>query len=268
MINMNFWEVSFRIVIVMAISVLLSIMAMRAIKLSGTDLKDFKQRERPSVLFIAGIFNLLFILAVFLLLKYIDRQPMSILGFNFCLRETIFSGLILAGMPALALIYILILRYNGKISFMTAHTKTRKIKAFIEFIPGIIVLFIAALQEEVMFRGYITFVLLPYGFYLALLVSSLLFTLWHFLTNKLSVAQVIAWFLGGIMLFYIYWLSGSIWVATLVHFSRNLTNVLIFNISGKTYFLSYRKSLLPFHKTGFVLLSSIMIIFAGLLFFR
>ncbi len=265
---MNFWEACFRIVIVMVISVILSITAMKAIKLSGTDLKDFKQRERPSVLFIAGLFNLLFILAVYLLLRYLDRQPMSILGFNFRLRNAIFSGCILAGMPALALIYILFLRYNNKIAFIAAHTETGKIKAFIEFIPGIIVLFIAALQEEVMFRGYITFVLLPYGFYIALLVSSLLFTLWHFLTNKLSFSQVIAWLLGGIMLFYIYWLSGSIWVAALVHFSRNLTNVLIFNISGKTYFVSYQKSLLPLHKTGFVILSTLMIIFAGLLFFR
>jgi len=49
-----------RLLIVILISVVLSVFAMQTIKLTGADLKDFKQRNKPSVLAIAGFFNLLF----------------------------------------------------------------------------------------------------------------------------------------------------------------------------------------------------------------
>ena len=96
----------FHLIVVFLISILVSMLAMRAIRWSGTDLKDFKQRNRPVVLIIAGIFNILFIVAVELLLKYWDHQSLAILGFSLNSHNWYFLSVTLILSPCWGLIYV------------------------------------------------------------------------------------------------------------------------------------------------------------------
>jgi len=95
-----------------------------------------------------------------------------------------------------------------------------------------IVLLVVAMQEEVLYRGYITLSLLRHGPAVVLLVSTLVFTAIHFPTNRVSIPQVSAWLLGGLLLGWVYLASGSIWVAVLLHFAIDITNVLLFGVAG------------------------------------
>jgi membrane protease YdiL (CAAX protease family) len=88
----------------------------------------------------------------------------------------------------------------------------------------VLTLIVAGLQEEVIYRGMMVTLLLPYGWLLALLVSATFFTLVHFVTSPVTWRQTVNWFVGGISLFIIFVVSHSVLVATSVHVARNLAN--------------------------------------------
>jgi hypothetical protein len=69
--------------------------------------------------------------------------------------------------------------------------------------------------------------------WLWVLVSTLIFAMVHFLTNRVDPAQALGWVAGGTMLALVYLMNGSIWVPVLLHFATDLTNVLVFNITGR-----------------------------------
>lgn len=240
------------------LAVLFSLLAISSIRLAGIDHKKFQQRINPKILLIAAVFNLLFIITVTLIYRFWDQQPIKSLGFATPPKDLVFGFLALALSTGLAWVYVSFLHSRGKISF----TFTQESKGHfreVGFWLGLLVLLIAALQEEIVFRGYFTYELMPYGGWFAAIVSSLVFTAWHFLSNKANLFQTLDWILGGFMLFYVYRFSGSIGVATLVHFSRNLANILIFNIAGNGL-LAYHKELKPAHKTIFMLCHSAILI--------
>lgn len=77
---------------------------------------------------------------------------------------------------------------------------------------GIVVLLIVAVQEEVLFRGYITLNLISYDPVVIIAVSTILFTAVHFLTNKVNIYQIMAWLLAGAVFSYSYLVTKSIWI--------------------------------------------------------
>ncbi len=257
----------FRLAVAIVISICLSLLAFGTIKLSGTDLKEVKQRNKPKVFIIAGIFNLLFIVAVELLLKIWDHQSLSRLGFSFSSADLLFILIAFCTSIGFALLFVWFLDQRKVITITRVHGLFRHTNGLAGTHLGFVVLFVAALQEEILFRGYFAYVLLPFGFYYALLVSSFFFTAWHFLTNKVNVFQAIDWFIGGVMLFYVFWLSGSIWVAALIHFSRNFTNVLVFDLTGTNSILSLKKPLPGRYKTVYTIIYSVGIIAFGFFYF-
>ena len=257
-----------QIIALMGISIFLSVLAMQTIKLTGADLKDMKQRNRSDVLILAAVFNLLFIGAVALILKLWSHQPMSRLGFSFALKDFVFLVFAFLFSIGLALLYILYLNRKDKIKITWVKNYFSHTSGLLNLILAFIVLFIAALQEEVLFRGYFAFTLLPFGFIYALFISAIVFTFWHYLTNKISFFQTLDWFLGGIMLFLIYWLSGSVWVAAVVHFIRNVINVVIFNISSENSIITYETPFPSRYKTIYTLSCSLFLILSGFCFYH
>ncbi len=82
----------------------------------------------------------------------------------------------------------------------------------------------APLLEEVLFRGIIMSDLrAKYGTFVAIIVSAAIFGVIH-----INVVQVIAAFFSGIVLGYIFHISGSIWSVVSVHMLNNLTSVVIY----------------------------------------
>jgi membrane protease YdiL (CAAX protease family) len=83
--------------------------------------------------------------------------------------------------------------------------------------------FIGPLVEELIFRGIILNVLkVKYGNKLALIVSSVLFSVVHVNPSQMAVALVI-----GLILGYIFILTNSLAFVILLHSMSNLTNILI-----------------------------------------
>ncbi|HKJ41115.1 MAG TPA: type II CAAX endopeptidase family protein, partial [Sunxiuqinia sp.] len=238
---MEITQAILQILTAIVVSFFLSVLAMRTIKLTGADLKDVKQRNRKDVLVIAAIFNVLFIIIVSILLKFWNHQSISRLGFSFANKDIVLSVLTFTFTTGLAFLFISYLNRKKIISVSFVKNYFYHATGLSNLLLAFVVLFIAAFQEEILFRGYFALVLFPFGLISALIISSLAFTFWHYLTNKVRFYQTLDWFMGGIMLFLIYWLSGSIWVATIVHFSRNFINVTVFNISSSNAIVIYNK---------------------------
>ena len=85
---------------------------------------------------------------------------------------------------------------------------------------------IAALQEEVIFRAGLWLEWKAISWILAVGLSSLLFTIVHLITTRPNRWKILSWGTGGLALMGIYVFSGSLWIATLAHFLRNITNLL------------------------------------------
>ncbi|HEX9062666.1 MAG TPA: type II CAAX endopeptidase family protein [Clostridia bacterium] len=256
-----------RVILVEVIAILLSLLANSSAKSIGIDIKDIKQRTNPKFLLLAVVFNLLFILAVGIILKLLDSKDIGVLNWRINSVGIIFSLLAIFSTFVLAFGFILILNTKKIISakYVSMHI-SNSYEVFIK-IFGFSVLFIAALQEEVMFRGYLNTVLSVYGILCAMIFSSLIFMVWHFMTNRVNLFQAVDWFLGGIMLFYVYSVSGSIWVTAAVHFSRNFVNVLVFNITNDNSLITLDKPIRPFHKTIYTLILSIVIMLLTYLYY-
>lgn len=89
--------------------------------------------------------------------------------------------------------------------------------------------FFAAIYEEVLFRGFILFGLMTvFTILQAVIISSLLFGLWH-LKNIFYLSKKQLWyqmFYTGIIfapvVSYITLVTGTIWIAVILHFCNNL----------------------------------------------
>lgn len=101
-------------------------------------------------------------------------------------------------------------------------------KMFSIYPPSVSILF-APLYEEVIFRGFVLWGLLSlYSVPIAILITSLLFGLWHLknifwdtragLTRQILYATLI---IGPLLAILTVW-SGSIWLAVIVHYLNNL----------------------------------------------
>ena len=85
-----------------------------------------------------------------------------------------------------------------------------------------VVAVLPALLEEMVFRGYVLQVLRPYGAGLAIVASSLLFSLMHG-----NVMQIPFAFIVGLALGFVVVKTNCIWVACGLHFLNNLMSVLL-----------------------------------------
>jgi uncharacterized protein len=105
-----------------------------------------------------------------------------------------------------------------------------------EYLAGSVVLcLLISWLEEISFRGYILNNLMdsfaPYG---ALIVSAIIFALFHLFNPGMSVLTFINLFLAGILLGVAYMHTGTIWFALSLHFSWNFFQgpVFGFPVSG------------------------------------
>lgn len=243
---------------VMGASFLLSLLALLTVKGMGVDLKDVSQRTKPRVLLVASAFNLLFVLTVWMLLKLLDGKSLTILGFGLRAND-LFAACVAIGITfGFAILFVRLWEKMGQ-------WKVQRVRIPFTFsmdgmaLPlAYLSLLLAAFQEEVMFRGYLNAVMEQLGFLEVVLLSSAIFTVWHFLTNKVQLYQALDWFVSGVMLMVAYRVSGSIWVVTFIHFNRNLANVLIWNIAGQGSIYSFDRQVNPKWKTAYTLVLSLV----------
>ena len=103
-----------------------------------------------------------------------------------------------------------------------------------------------AISEELFLRGYVlNNLLVSFNKYIALLISSLLFSLMHGANPNFSLIPFIGLFIAGLFFGLSYIFTRSLWFPIALHFSWNFFQGTIFgfNVSGKdTYSLLATKN--------------------------
>ncbi len=166
--------------------------------------------------------------AVFIFRKFVDRKSFNSLGFETTGHwAEMISGFFLA--PALIGAGSLILYFTKHLDWdyngFNAQT----------FLIDAGTLALIAISEELVFRGYILNNLMQScNKWIALIISSLLFTIFHLNNPGISTIPLATLFFGGILFGVNYIYTKNLWFAVLLHFSWNLFQgpLLGFSVSG------------------------------------
>ena len=107
-----------------------------------------------------------------------------------------------------------------------------------EFLMVTLFLFVAALCEEIIFRGFFMKMMQKYvGVFWAVILSSLIFSLFHVFNPNVTIVGLLEIFLAGIAIAYAYFKTGNIWFVTVMHFAWNYVQTLLgFNVSGQDFY--------------------------------
>ncbi len=173
----------------------------------------------------------------FFFCRLLDRRDFVGLGFRRDRRwaADVLLGLTLGGAQMLL---ILCIGWAGDwlaIGWLGGAALARGLANFI--LVGVLFVLVA-LSEEVMFRGYLMVNLREgLGAALALLLTSLLFGIFHILNPYLRLLSVINIALAGLLLGYSWLVTGNLWLPMAYHFSWNFFQgaVLALPVSGVRY---------------------------------
>ena len=255
-----------RIVLGVLIYIAFALGASVAIRKAGQDVKEMQGRSSLMILNIGSITNLCVLVVILLLVRFLDRQPLGALGLGFNARQIAFSIVAVIAICLLALAFVMVLKWMGKIQFR-ARSPVTGAAGMKGMFAGWIMLLAVALQEEALFRGYLTLNLRGYGAVVILTVTTLVFAGIHVLTNRVSLTQFIGWLIGGAVLGYAYLLTGSIWVAIVLHFVTDMINVLVFDILGEHSVVAITPVLTANHRAVYRIGYALVLVAALLVFF-
>jgi len=165
---------------------------------------------------------------VWLFRKKIDKEKFSTIGFQN--SNALFYSIwgILLGLLFMAFAFVVLL-FTKQIFIDSIHFDLVDI-----FVYFLLFIFVAA-SEELFIRGYIlTNLLASFNKNLAILISSLLFSLMHIANDNISLLSLIALFIFGIILALGYIHTKGLWFPIALHFSWNFFQgpVLGFKVSG------------------------------------
>ncbi len=200
-----------------------AVAALVLVKRLGEDLSKLESRSRPAVLLVGGAANVLVLGGVLGLTHWLLGRPLSALGLGLSQRDGAFA--LTAGLLTLfsAAVFVRAARPDGS-SF-----EVPKRGSMLALALGVLLL--VALQEETLFRGYLALVLVGAAPVWVAVLSTSIFVLAHFPTNRVDGPQIASWTLGGLVLVAAYLLSGSLWVPAALHFAMDAANVLVFRIA-------------------------------------
>lgn len=175
-----------------------------------------------------GLMGLSVFLATWLIRKFIDRQSFKSLGFTWKGYSNE-AGLGFFGALAILGIGSLILVVSGYISFISA--------TFIinPLLLEIVMMVVVAFVEELMFRGYLLNNLLQsVNKWIALVISSVLFALFHQANPDVTIFAIVNILLAGILLGLNYIFTRNLWFGICFHFAWNYFQgpVLGYDVSG------------------------------------
>ncbi|SDY12099.1 hypothetical protein SAMN05444411_1302 [Lutibacter oricola] len=200
--------------------------------IAGIDVNDLVNKSVEETSFqkmIISFFDLLgtfFVIWIFM--KLVDKKAFVQLGFQIKKRLVdIVIGLFLGAI-------IMILAFVG-LNFIgeIVHSNTNFDNS--ELLISIATFTIVAFVEETLFRGYILRNLMSsFNKYIALIISSILFSLMHGANPNIDTFALINLFLAGILLGATYIHTKNLWFPIALHLSWNLAQTLVgFNVSGQ-----------------------------------
>jgi membrane protease YdiL (CAAX protease family) len=198
--------------------------------LSGYDLLNFEVEstiERRLLIIISFLSGTLFI--VWLFNRYVDKASFSAIGLSFQNRfNEIFLGFVL-DLAIMAIGFVILWLMGEVVIIKTTQDWIKLSYAFLLFLG-------VALAEEVLFRGYILKnLMVSFSPNLALLISSILFSLMHGFNPNTSFIGFTNLLLAGILLGLPYLYTRNLMFPIALHFSWNFFQSLLgFNVSGSS----------------------------------
>jgi membrane protease YdiL (CAAX protease family) len=174
------------------------------------------------------IASVLAIAAALLFRRLIDRQSILSMGFQWKGYERQ-AGIGLALAPALLGIGSLLLFFTGHIWWTDTDFNASA------FFGGLGLFALTAVEEEVVFRGYILNNLLgSFNKWVALAITTVIFTLVHMGNMHINALATFNLFLGGALLGINYIYTRNLWFSILFHFGWNFCqgSVLGYEVSG------------------------------------
>ncbi len=197
--------------------------------ISGVEMTDFEAKQTSIQQLIVSIFDLVgTFLVLWIFMKFVDKENFIELGFQTQNRLKEFSIGILIGLIIMLTGYSLLIHFE-EIFFIKVNFD------FKELIISIILFTIVAIVEETLFRGYILKNLMcSFNKYIALVISSILFSLMHGFNPNVDLFSLFDLFLAGIVLGLSYIYTKNLWFPIAMHLSWNLFQTLLgFNVSGQ-----------------------------------
>jgi uncharacterized protein len=176
----------------------------------------------------ALVFAIAASIVVPLFVIYVDARSVHSLGFgrNGRAKDAI-TGTVLA--ITLLTITSIILVLANKLTLRAGNASIETLGS------GLVIMFIVALAEETVFRGYILGnLLLSLNKWLALVVSSILFSVTHASNPGISAVATANVFLAGLLLGLNYLYTRNLWFSICFHLTWNFVQgpVMGFNVSG------------------------------------
>ena len=202
--------------------------------IAGVDLNniDFqKTSEQDLIMFFFSLIGTLLLIWIFM--KHVDKEKFTNLGFDTKNRLYEFIIGIVIGAFIMTIAYSLLL-FLGEINFQSVNFD------FKEIILSILIFTTVSVMEEVLFRGYILKnLMISFNKYIALIVSSILFSLVHGFNPNIDLFSLTNIFFAGILLGISYIHTKNLWFPIALHLSWNLFQTIFgFNVSGqKSYSL-------------------------------
>lgn len=170
--------------------------------------------------------------SVWIFTKFIDQVPFISLGFHLKNRwKDIIFGIFL-GFIIMMFGYFILIQLN-EINFSSYLIETKSILLSILLFTSV------SVMEEVLCRGYILGQLLEVSNkYIALIISSAIFTALHSLNPNMATIPVLNLFLAGILLGITYIYTKNLWFPIALHFSWNFFQgpIFGFEVSGQEFY--------------------------------
>lgn len=197
-------------------------------KIFGIELIEMNAHKTSEELFILKFFSLLgTFFVVWLFMKFMDKENFVQLGFQTKNRLPEFYFGIGIGALVMSTGYLLLL-FLDEIVFRSISFDGK------EMVISIFLFIMVAIMEEVLFRGYILKnLMLSFNKYVALILSSILFSLIHGWNPNIDLLAFANLFLAGIVLGMSYIYTKNLWFPIAQHLSWNLFQSSFgFNVSG------------------------------------
>lgn len=196
--------------------------------MAGIDITDFECQKTSYQQLLISVFDLIgTFLVLWIFMEFVDKERFIKLGFEFKGKLKTFVIGVFIGLIIMSFGY-LILIYLKEIFFIRINFQFR------ELLVTIALYTIVAVVEETLFRGYILKNFMnSFNKYIALIISSILFSLMHCINPNINFFSLLDLFLAGIVLGLPYIYTKNLWFSIAMHLSWNLFQTLYgFNVSG------------------------------------
>ena len=196
------------------------------------DIEDINSIKTTFQHFIINLFGLVgLLLVLWLYMKYVDNEKFINLGFHLKNKSKHFYLYVFLGSFIMGFAYLLLSQMD-EIKYVKTIFKIK------EILLSIGLFFMVAVNEEVLMRGYVLRNLM-YSFnkYIALVFSSILFSLLHGFNPNMDWFSYLNLFLASILLGSTYIFTKNLWFPIALHFSWNFFQTLFgFNVSGQDFY--------------------------------